>query len=155
MTAGLPGVGLSGLFALLSGLLMPPVALWRHAFGTPRAKGYRYGLCFVLAVGIAACASVLWDTLSMMVQFVSGRAQAAFRIFGLPTVAISVILLAVILLLAEGVFLAIGAAFETGRSTTSATNRWPERHRQSELSEATSTPGSGVSQEQEKISPRS
>jgi len=52
----------------------------------------------------------MWDIAGMAIHFVSGRAQDAFRLFGLPTVVVSAILLGGILLLAEGMFLALGAA---------------------------------------------
>lgn len=122
MTAGLPGIGLSGLFALISGLFMPAVALWRRMFGARRAMGYKYGLCFVLAVVVAACAAVVWDSVSALIQFVSGRAQSAFRVFGLPTVVVSVIVLAAILLLAEGLLHAIGTTLKTESLSTSSTD---------------------------------
>lgn len=58
MSAGLPGLGLSGLFILLS------------AFGMPvlRRNGRRKGRLLVLGVVIAAAAVASWDLMSVVVR---------------------------------------------------------------------------------------
>lgn len=103
MTAGVPGLGLSGLFVLICAVVMPLRAARRHE---PAAHPVRpLGMLGIAAVIIAAV-WLTWLTASSVVQRVStgdGRHQAGplGEFFGLPLVVVSLAILATVLLGAE------------------------------------------------------
>jgi hypothetical protein len=102
MSAGLPGLGLSGLFVLLTALALPAV----HHLRSPRpAKPARFGALFALAVSIAAVAVLSWMLLAFVVDEVQPSQRhgsvGSFQIFGAPVIAASLAILTAILLLPE------------------------------------------------------
>jgi hypothetical protein len=88
MTAGLPGVGIGGLFYLLCALLMPFVELGRTMTGRSSAAAWRrVGGQFVMAVAmVAAITGVIWglQTLFAPTQVVTTAAPGSGGTGGAP-----------------------------------------------------------------------
>lgn len=117
MTAGVPGLGLGGLFALLAAFCLPLLRN-RPRDGAPHL--------FAMAIVIAAAAVLAWQTLSWLYSSVTSSdsgdtterlartGSAALtqpvigHLFGLPVIAISVALLALLLLSGEVLFRVLG-----------------------------------------------
>ena len=71
MSAGLPGIGLAGLFSLLCALLMPLVELGRTVAGRSSAQRWRVvGEQFLLAVALLVSAAGVGLLLERLVQSV-------------------------------------------------------------------------------------
>ena len=110
MNAGLPGLGLSGLFVLLSALTLPLV----HWLRSPRQKARRpkVGPLFALAAGITAAAVVSWMLLAFVVDLTnpsrSHGSTASFGIFGVPVIVVSLGILALLLALPEVLLRVLG-----------------------------------------------
>jgi len=116
MTAGVPGLGLGGLFALLAALCLPLL----------RSSSRRHRLrLFGMALLIVVAAVLAWQSLSWLYSVVSsGDTGAATghlvksghaitqpvvgRAFGVPVIVISFVVLALLLLAGEALFRTLG-----------------------------------------------
>lgn len=115
MNVGLPGVGLGGLFYLLSALLMPVHALVQRARGVTSRRAALVLRQMTLAVGIAGA---LWLTGWLLGLVLGGVPQtaiaglrpiptsAAHNVLRVSTLVLSLSLLAIVLILVEGARLA-------------------------------------------------
>jgi hypothetical protein len=105
LSAGLPGIGLSGLLMLLSALLMPVVELVRTARGQgSRARWLLAGRQWLMAVTMVAIYAVVFDLIGHLVtagassRGVVGR-LAPDRLGSASTLAVSLAVLAILMLL--------------------------------------------------------
>lgn len=102
MTAGVPGLGLSGLFVMLTAIAMP---LWRVRGKTSRVRPVRVRSILLLAALIGAATWLVWQALSIVSERVAGthrHGHANFgSLFGVPVILISLALLAAIIGAAE------------------------------------------------------
>lgn len=110
MNVGLPGVGLGGIFYLLSALLMPVHALARKAVGATSRRAVFVMRQMAMALGIVGA---LWLTGWLLGVVLAGAPQAAVaglkpiptsehNVLSVGTLVLSLGLLAFVLLLVEG-----------------------------------------------------
>ncbi len=75
MIAGLPGVGLAGLFFLLNALMMPIVQVWRTVRGRADSRAWRPVLIqFTLAAGIVGSVALAFWSLGHSIDSPAGAA---------------------------------------------------------------------------------
>jgi hypothetical protein len=101
MTAGVPGLGLSGLFVMLSAAIMP---LWRLRRGqTNRVRPVRVHTILGLALVIAAATWLTWEALAFTIGRLAGtQRHVNFGTFaGLPIILASLLMVFVIIGAAE------------------------------------------------------
>jgi hypothetical protein len=108
MTAGLPAMGLSGLFMLLTALLVPLVQ-----FARPRAlRGDRRAIrLFLLAAASVLTAAAVWVLLRLVAPSVPRLfPESAWHVGSLvaPAIVISLLILASVLVVPEGLLRTIG-----------------------------------------------
>jgi len=103
MTAGVPGLGLSGLFALLSALVLPAL---------PRGSRRRRQVVplFVLALVITAAVLGSWELISALVGTAGrdGKAVSISGQAGVPILVISLTLMCAVIGVAETLHLVVG-----------------------------------------------
>lgn len=104
MTAGLPAMGLSGLFVLLTALALPFMRPGREAYAA--MKDRRIARTFLLAALSTLLAGATWTLIEVVHRvFAAGPATANS---GAPVLAVSLGVLAVVILLPEVLLLALG-----------------------------------------------
>ena len=127
MNAGLPGLGLGGMFFLLQALLAPAVELRRLVHGTSHARSRRtVARQFAFAVAMIAVVDACFRGLALLAPDATGGGAGAAahgaeeRLTALPlgTLALSVVVLGLVLALAEAGRLTVSDA--RGRSAWSA-----------------------------------
>src|SRR4051812_16839372 len=110
MSAGLPGLGLSGLFVLLSALVLPLA----HGFRSRTSLGHRVRIAPLLGLTAAITAAALcsWWIVALLVHTVvssgSKTSSGAAEIYGVPVIVVSLGILAVVLVLPEVLLHTIG-----------------------------------------------
>ena len=90
MTAGLPGVGLSGLFILASALVMPFVELFRR-MSNQRSPRIPWPL-WRLSVMLVAVTVVIWELVGMAIRWAGSSDDESF-----PSILISLSVMFVIM----------------------------------------------------------
>lgn len=115
MTAGVPGLGLGGLFALLAALYLPLLRT-----GSKRGSGR----LFAMAIVIVAAALLAWQCVSWLYTAVSSGQPAPIghgktggvamamqplgQLFGVPVIVISLVLMTLLLVAGEVLFRVLG-----------------------------------------------
>ncbi len=110
MSAGLPGLGLGGIFFLLSALLAPVVELVRTARGESSIAawievGRQFALALAMIVAINATLQAIY-LLAPLVGFESVQAPGSLMVLPLLPIAITIALLGLLLLAAKAAALA-------------------------------------------------
>ena len=102
MSAGLPGLGLSGFFVMLCALVMP-------AF-RKRSDRRRWLVLFGFAIVLIGVIVVAWMSMSEIAGRVAphGKHSSGATFFGVPIIAASLAILAVILVVPEVLLRTIG-----------------------------------------------
>lgn len=113
MSAGLPGFGLGGVFFIVSALLAPALELVRTARGrSSRERWRRVGRHFALALAMVVTIEATLHAMRVAIVLagIAGPRSSAAGLLGpLPPVALTVALLATLLLLAKGAELVLTA----------------------------------------------
>jgi hypothetical protein len=117
MSAGLPGLGLGGLFFVLSALLAPLPELWRTLAGRSSMRAWRQvGRQFAIALAMVAAVELALRGLLFAGGLIGGGDPSGRGLIAMPLapIGITLALLATVLLAAKAAQLALRASARVG-----------------------------------------